>query len=86
MFTNEKKNFTNKTEVNIRRRIQAASKLLDEIRSRIESESKEIKSDTDKMELMEDCEGQADGVINKLQDMKQQLISKKNQLRKELGF
>jgi hypothetical protein len=45
MFTNDKKNFTNKTEENIRRRIQAAGKLLDGIKERIEAEKEEIKSD-----------------------------------------
>ncbi len=45
MFTNDKKNFTNKTEENIRRRIQAAGKLLDGIKERIEAEREEIKSD-----------------------------------------
>jgi hypothetical protein len=35
---------------------------------------------------MEDCEDQADGVIEKLQDLKSQLIAKRNQLREELGL
>jgi hypothetical protein len=34
---------------------------------------------------MEECEGQADGVIEKLQDLKSQLIAKRNQLKEELG-
>lgn len=38
------------------------------------------------MELMEECEGQADGVIEKLQDLKLQLIAKRNQLREELSL
>ncbi len=35
---------------------------------------------------MDECEGQADGVIEKLQDLKLQLIAKRNQLREELGL
>ncbi len=35
---------------------------------------------------MEDCEDQADGVIEKLQDLKSQLIAKRNQLKEELGL
>lgn len=39
-----------------------------------------------KREVMEECEGQADAVINKLDDIKQQLLNKKNQLKRELGL
>lgn len=37
MFANEKKNFTSKAEENIKRRIQATSDLLDQIKERIET-------------------------------------------------
>ena len=45
MFANEKKNFTSKAEENIKRRIQATSDLLDQIKERIETEREEVKSD-----------------------------------------
>ena len=45
MFANEKKNFTSKAELNVKRRIQATSDLLDQIRERIESEREDMKSD-----------------------------------------
>lgn len=45
MFANEKKNFTSKAEENIKRRIQASSDLLDQIKERIETEREKMKSD-----------------------------------------
>lgn len=60
--------------------------MLDDIKGRIEREREETRRDSDKMDLMEQCEGQTDGVINKLQELKKQLIEKKEKLRRELGL
>ena len=86
IFQNNQKNYTNKTEEGIKRRIHGASKMLDDIRTRIEEERKEIEKDSEKTDLMDQCEGQSDGLINKFQALKQQLIAKRDQLEAELGM